>query len=92
MRSLMLCSYVQPVAGPAFRWGVVESSRDTEKDPLSFRTILGPYRRYDKDFERSRNYDTLLSREGYRCLYRERQKWRIVIPFVGSLVRPFLKS
>jgi hypothetical protein len=35
MKSLVLFSYRQPVEGFKFRWGVLESRRDTEKHPVN---------------------------------------------------------
>lgn len=89
MQSLVLCSYKQPYSGSRFRWGVLDSSRDTKKYPLSENTITGYYRSGDPMFQRSRNIDTLETRDGFRCLYRERQNWRVKIPLVGSLVKRF---
>jgi len=90
MNSLVLCSYKQPLEGAKFRWGVLRDQRDTKKEPLSYKTITGSYRADDPAFERTRNIDTLQTRDGFRCLYRERQKWRVKIPLVGSLVKRFL--
>jgi len=90
MKSLVLFSYRQPVKGSNFRWGVLNDSRDTNKEPLSIKTLFGPYRRYDKEFERSRNLDTVKTREGVKAFYRERQSWKLSIPFVGSLVEKFI--
>jgi hypothetical protein len=90
MQSLILCSYRQPVEGSRFRWGVLRETRDTKKEPLSWATITGQYRKCDPDFERSRNIDTVQTSDGFRCMYRERQTWRLRIPFLGSLVKPFL--
>ena len=89
MSSLVLCSYKQPMEGSKFRWGVLGESRDTKKKPLSDKTINGAYRADDPAFERSRNIDTLQTRDGFRCFYRERQNWRVKIPAVGSLVKLF---
>jgi len=89
MQSLVLCSYKQPMAGAKFRWGVLRETRDTKKIPLNPETINGQYRKYDPAFERSRNIDTLQTRDGFRCFYRERQNWRVRIPLVGSLVKRF---
>ena len=90
MKSLVLFSYRQPVEGSKFRWGVLESRRNTDKQPLSWDTICGAYRRFDPAFERSRDLDTVTTREGVRAFYRERQNWGIKIPLLGSLVKPFL--
>lgn len=90
MKSLVLFSYKQPVEGSNFRWGVLNKSRDTKKRPLSIRTLSGPYRRYDKEFERSRNLDTIKTSEGVKTFYRERQNWKVSIPMVGSIVERFI--
>jgi hypothetical protein len=92
MKSLVLFSYKQPVQGSKFRWGVLQSRRNTDKQPLSWGTITGMYRRYDPEFSRSRDLDTVKTRGGVKAFYRERQKWGIKIPFVGSLVSPFLPT
>jgi len=89
MSSLVLCSYKQPVKGSTFRWGVLDDTRDTKKEPLSFKTITGQYRKSDPLFHRTQNIDTLQTRDGFRCLYRERQNWRVKIPLVGSFVKRF---
>jgi hypothetical protein len=88
MQSLVLFSYRQPVEGYKFRWGVLESRRDTEKYPVH----NDAYRADDPAFERSRDLDTVTTSRGVRAFYRQRQNWKIKIPFVGSLVKPFLKS
>jgi len=90
MSSLVLFSYKQPVEGSKFRWGVLTSRRNTNKEPLERSTIRGYYRWDDPAFERSRDLDTVLTKDGVKCFYRERQKWGVKIPFVGSLVKPFL--
>jgi len=90
MKSLVLFSYRQPVDGSKFRWGVLCNSRDTKKEPLSYKTIFGPYRRDDKEFERSQNLDTVKTLDGVKCFYRERQSWKVKVPFVGSLVNMFM--
>jgi hypothetical protein len=90
MKSLVLFSYRQPVEGSKFRWGILESRRNTEKEPLSWKTVHGLYRKHDPDFKRSRDLDTVTTREGVKVFYRERKKWGVKIPFVGSLVKPFL--
>ena len=92
MKSLVLFSYKQPLEGSKFRWGVLQSRRNTEKSPLSWATLTGAYRANDKEFKRSRDLDTVKTREGTKAFYRERQKWGIKIPFVGSLVSPFLPT
>ncbi len=90
MKSLVLFSYKQPVAGSKFRWGVLQSRRDTNKYPLSWKTITGQYRKSDPEFKRSKDLDTVQTRDGVKAFYRERQTWGIKIPFVGSLVSRFL--
>ena len=92
MKSLVLFSYKQPVEGSKVRWGVLQSRRNTKKNPLSWTTLQGNYRANDKDFERSRDLDTVQTRQGNKAFYRERQNWGIKIPFVGSLVSPFLPT
>ena len=92
MRSLVLFSYKQPVEGSKFRWGVLQSRRNTNKHPLSWETITGQYRKGDPEFKRSRDLDTVQTREGVKSFYRERQRLGIKIPFVGSLVAPFLPA
>jgi len=86
MKSLVLFSYRQPVEGLKFRWGVLESRRDTVKQPVWNES----YRSDDPEFERSRDLDTVVTRQGVRAFYRQRQHWKVKIPFVGSLVKPFL--
>ena len=90
MKSLVLFSYRQPVEGSKFRWGVLESRRNTVKEPLAWSTLRGYYRWNDPAFERSRDLDTVTTREGVKAFYRERQNWGIKIPLLGSLVKPFL--
>jgi len=90
MKSLVLFSYKQPVEGSKLRWGVLTSRRNTETQPLSWETQTGMYRKYDPAFKRSRDLDTVQTRQGSKAFYRERQNWGIKIPFVGSLVSPFL--
>ena len=92
MKSLVLFSYRQPVEGSKFRWGVLEARRDTKKDPLLWSTICGAYRKFDTEFKRSRDLDTVTTTEGVKAFYRERQNWGVKIPFLGSLVKPFIKS
>ena len=67
-----------------------QRTRNTNKEPLERSTIRGYYRWDDPAFERSRDLDTVLTKDGVKCFYRERQKWGVKIPFVGSLVKPFL--
>jgi hypothetical protein len=86
MKSLVLFSYRQPVEGFKFRWGVLESRRDTEKRPVN----NAAYRSDDPAFERSRHLDMVSTLEGVKAFYRQRQHWKVKIPFVGSLVKPFL--
>ncbi|MCK5581879.1 MAG: hypothetical protein KAJ18_11470 [Candidatus Omnitrophica bacterium] len=90
MKSLVLFSYKQPVRGNSFRWGVLESRQDTKKHPLNWSTINGPYRKFDPEFKRTQNLDTVLTRKGVKAFYKERQKWGVKIPMLGSLVKPFL--
>lgn len=90
MKSLVFFSYKQPVKGSNFRWGVLNNSRDTKKNPLNIKTLLGRYRYDDIEFERSRNLDTIRTREGIKAFYRERQNWKVSIPFVGSIVEKFI--
>ena len=92
MKSLVLFSYKQPVEGTSFRWGVLHNRRNTNKQPLSAGTINSGYRRYDPEFQRSRDLDTVQTRDGVKAFYRERQGWGIKIPFVGSLLSRFLPS
>ena len=92
MKSLVMFSYKQPVEGSKFRWGVLKERRDTSKQPLSWSTITGAYRKNDPEFKRSRDLDTVQTRVGTKAFYRERQRWGIKIPFVGSLVSPFLPA
>ena len=92
MKSLVLFSYKQPVDGAKFRGGVLQSRRNTNKHPLSWETITGAYRKYDSEFKRSRDLDTVQTRDGMKAFYRERQRWGIKIPFVGSLISPFLPA
>jgi len=86
MQSLVMFSYRQPVEGFKFRWGVLESRRDTVKHPVN----NDAYRADDPAFERSRDLDTVMTREGVKAFYRQRQHWKLKIPLVGSLVKPFL--
>jgi hypothetical protein len=88
MKSLVLFSYKQPVEGAKFRWGVLCDRRDTVKHPV----YNDQYRKDDPEFRRSRNLDTVLTRQGPRMFYKERQNWRLAIPFVGSLVSRFLPA
>ena len=90
MKSLILFGYLQPVNGCSFRLGVLEKTRDTKKDPLRRTTLNKEYRKYDKDFDRSRHIETLSTFGGVKTFYRERISWRVVIPYVGSLLRIFM--
>ncbi len=92
MKSLVLMSYRQPVEGSSFRWGVKLSNRNTNKSPLSLNTIWGQYRKFDPMFKRTKNLETVQTSEGVKAFYKERTNWRISIPFLGSLVKPFIKS
>jgi len=92
MKSLVLMSYKQPHEGSKFRWGVLQGMRDTKKDPLSPTTIYGQYRKYDPLFKRSRKLATVKTPKGQKAFYMERTGWSLRIPFIGSLVSPFLKS
>ena len=89
MKSLIFMGYDQPVKGKKIRWGVVQSIRNIDKEPLN---LPSPYRWYDagKTFFRSKNLATVKTRDGLRAFYLERAKWKIKIPFVGSLVSPFV--
>ena len=80
--------YDQPVKGKKFRWGVIQSIRNIDKEPIN---LPSPYRWYDagKTFFRSKNLATVKTRDGLRAFYLERAKWKIKLPFVGSLVSPF---
>lgn len=86
MKSLVLFSYQQPVEGFKFRWGVLESRRDTVKYPVNNKY----YRADDPAFKRSQDLDTVTTASGVKMFYRQRQNWKIKIPFLGSLVKPFL--
>ncbi len=90
MKSLVLFSYKQPVEGSKIRWGVLQNRRDTKKDPLSWTTLDGMYRKNDPEFKRSQKLDTVKTRDGVKAFYKERQRWGIRIPFLGSLVSPFV--
>lgn len=88
MKSLVLFSYKQPVEGSRFRWGVQQDRRDTVKYPVR----NDSYRAGDPAFARSRNLDTVLTSAGPKMFYKERQNWRLAIPWVGSLVARFLPA
>jgi hypothetical protein len=91
MKSLVLFSYKQPVEGNNFRWGVLTGSRDTFKAPISSGTKYH-YRWNDPQFKRSQTLDTVLTTRGPKAFYRERQNWKVKIPFIGSLLAPFLRA
>jgi hypothetical protein len=91
MKSLLLFTYKQPLKGPRFRWGVLCNRRDTHKHPLAWSTIRGPYRAHDPEFQRSRNIDTVLTIDGPKAFYHERQGFRLRVPFLGWAIEPFLK-
>ena len=82
-------SYKQPKQGGKFRWGVVESVRNTKQHPVK---QPSNYRWWElgKTFFRSKNLATVKTRQGLRAFYLERAQWKIKIPFVGSLVSPFI--
>ena len=90
MKSLIFMGYKQPVKGSTFRWGVLQSNRDTTKEPLCTSTVDGNYRKNDTDFERSKNLSVVKTRKGPQAFYRERTNWSFRIPFVGSLISPFV--
>ncbi len=69
MKSLVLFSYKQPVEGSKFRWGVLKERRNTDKHPLSAGTLNSGYRRYDPEFKRSRDLDTVQTRDGVKAFY-----------------------
>ena len=89
MKSLIFMGYDQPVKGKKFRWGVVQSIRNIDKEPVY---LPSPYRLRDlgKTFFRSKNLATVKTRDGLRAFYLERAKWKVKIPFVGSFVAPFV--
>ena len=89
MKSLIFMGYDQPVKGKKFRWGVVQSIRNIDKEPVY---LPSPYRLRDlgKTFFRSKNLATVKTRDGLRAFYLERAKWKIRILLVGSLVSPFV--
>ena len=83
-------SYKQPHKGNQFRWGVLCDSRDTVKKPLTWATVCSDYRRRDTLFRRTRNLETVHTRQGVKAFYKERKNWGIKIPFVGSLISRFI--
>lgn len=87
MKSLVIMSYVQPVEGNVLRMGVVTENRDTDKHPVQ----SYDYRRFDSAFQRSQHLLTCMTFGGFRKFYAERVNWKVSIPFVGSLVAPFMK-
>lgn len=90
MQSLVLMSYNQPVQGNSLRWGIKLKNRDTSKQKLSLRTIFGPYRFGDKDFQRSKNLMTVKTTNGIKSFYAERTKWKLEIPWIGSIIEKFM--
>lgn len=92
LKSLVMFSYDQPVDGSKFRWGVLQSKRDTKKNPLNPETINGNYRKWDSAFKRSRNIEYVQTRDGVKAFYKERKRWGIKVPFVGSLVEGMIKD
>ena len=92
MKSLIVMNYKQPVSGGSFRWGVLQSVRDTNKSPIAS-SSKWYYRwndRYSGIFKRSQNLATVKTPQGVKAFYLERAKWKVKIPFVGSLVAPFI--
>ncbi len=89
MKSLILMSYKQPKGGRKFRWGVMEDVRNTQKEPVALPSSYR-WRELGRTFFRSKNLATVKTREGLRAFYLERAKWKVKIPFVGSLVSPFI--
>lgn len=90
MKSLVVFSYKQPANGSKVRFGILEHTRDTQKDKLLPSTIWGKYRRWDKEFKRSQNLLTVRGIGGFRKFYAERVNWSVEIPFIGSLVGLFI--
>lgn len=88
MKSLVILNYLQPVDGNLVRFGIVESKRDTVKDPVIMPSY---YRWYDRLFRRSRTLLTCRTLAGWRQFYAERTIWKIEIPFVGSILSPLFK-
>ena len=85
MKSLVLFSYRQPLEGSKFRWGVLQSKRDTKKNPLCPLTVNGNYRKFDRKFKRTRNLEYVETTEGVKAFYKEQKVWGLKIPMVGSL-------
>lgn len=92
MKSLVLFSYQQPVEGPSLRWGVLQGSRDTVLDPLLPSTVYGPYRECDPQFKRTRTLDYVSTpRRGVKAFYRERERFRVRVPLLGSLINRLVR-
>ncbi len=89
MKSLSLMNYKQPKQGGKFRWGVVESVRNTQAEPIALPSRYR-WRELGRTFFRSKNLATVKTRGGLRAFYLERAKWNVRIPFVGSLVSKFI--
>ena len=89
MKSLILMNYKQPKQGGKFRWGVVESVRNTQAKPIALPSRYR-WRELGRTFFRSKNLATVKTRGGLRAFYLERAKWNVRIPFVGSLVSKFI--
>ena len=92
LKSLVMFSYDQPVDGSKFRWGVLQSKRDTKKNPLNPETINGNYRKWDSAFKRSRNIEYVQTRDGVKAFYKERKRWGLKVPCVVSLVEGRIKD
>jgi len=45
---------------------------------------------YSNTFKRSQSLATIKTPQGVKAFYLERAKWKVKIPFVGSLVAPFI--
>jgi len=89
MKSLILMNYKQPKQGGKFRWGVVESVRNTQAEPIALPSRYR-WRELGRTFFRSKNLATVKTRDGLRAFYLERAKWNVRVPFVGSLVSKFI--
>ncbi len=85
-------SYDQPLEGSKFRWGVLQSKRDTKKNPLNLSTVNGNYRKFDRKFKRSRNIEYVQTSDGVKAFYKERKRWGLKVPFIGSLFERHLAS
>jgi hypothetical protein len=90
MKSLVIFSYNQPVKGSRLRWGILENRRDTVKNPVHQKSK--EYRKDDSQFRRSKDLDFVRTASGLKSFYRQRQTWKIKIPFIGSLLKTFIKS